>query len=103
MSEYLREELQKFLPPHQVEAILTRVENRVQVDRELEMIHLGPLHYHEALDRAHVALAYIDDHIAEHPVIRRHEELAAICDRACDALFDLYQAIGRMPEPSEQP
>jgi hypothetical protein len=79
------------------------VEDRVRVDRELSALNLGRLHYHEALDRVHVASAYLEEHVAEHPVLRRHSDLAAIYDRASRALFDLYQAIGRMPALSGDP
>src|SRR5690606_21938904 len=97
MFDHLREELESILPASEVDALICRLEARDQVDRELSALNLGRLHYHEALDRVAVACAHIEEHIGEHPVLRRHPELAAIFDRAAEALAELYQAIGRLP------
>src|SRR5690606_23364638 len=98
MFEYLREELEGVLPSSEVDALLARLQTRAEVDRQLSMLQLGHLHYHEALDRTAVAAAYIEEHLGEHPVLRRHPELTVIFERAAEALAELYQAIGRMPE-----
>lgn len=103
MHDALREELEAILSPSEVEALLTRVEDRIRVDRELDTLGLGPLHYHEALDRAHVATVFVETHLAEHPVVRRHAHLGELCDAALQALFELYQAIGRLPDPEHEP
>ena len=103
MNEYLREELEGLLPADAIEALLLRLESRAEVDRELGALDLGRLHYHEVLDRVHVALCQLEEHVGRHPVLRRHPELAAICDRAAEALADLYQAVGRITPPADSP
>jgi hypothetical protein len=103
MDDYLREELEAVLPIDQVDALLSRLRARSVIDRELGALNLGPLHYHEALDRVSVVGAYLEEYIGAHPVLVRHPALAAMLARACDALAELYQAIGRMPPLADDP
>lgn len=103
MDDYLREELAPLLPAAEIDALLTRLHARAQIDRELSAVGLDRSHYHEALDRVHVATAYLEELIGEHPVIIRHAELAALLDQAVGSLADLYLAIGRMPQLADEP
>ncbi|MEQ1661894.1 MAG: hypothetical protein ABL877_04285 [Thiobacillus sp.] len=54
-------------------------------------INLG--HYHELLDRTHIASSYVQMALGEHPVLARHPELMVIFDNAVGRLEELYQAI----------
>lgn len=50
--------------------------------------------FHEALDRTHVVLCMIDDHLLDHPVIADNERLRRKAEKASKNLADLYQLIG---------
>jgi hypothetical protein len=54
----------------------------------------GSFGCHEALHMAHVLSELVAERIGEHPAVRLVPEWKALADRASDALFDLYQAIG---------
>lgn len=49
---------------------------------------------HEALDRTHVAICTIDDHIYNHPFIEQHQEIRAVIEQALELLASAYQMIG---------
>lgn len=103
MDDYFREELGNLLSAEQIDEVFSRVEDRIAIDRQLETLTLDRMHYHEALDRVMLIANSVEDNIAEHPVIRRHPELAELCDRASQTLFELYQAIGRRTDEPQGP
>lgn len=51
--------------------------------------------YHEALDRTHVLVSMLDDHVLSHPIIEGDADLKTQAEKAEKALGDLYQLIGR--------
>jgi hypothetical protein len=60
-------------------------------------------HYHEALDRSHVILCNMSDHLEGHPVFLKHPELNAKLDAAMKNMMDLYQSIGAIEyDPKEK-
>jgi hypothetical protein len=103
MEDYLREELAPLLPAAEIDALLSRLRARAHIDRELSAVYLDRSHYHEALDRVHVATAYLEQQVGDHPVFVRHADLAALLDRAVESLADLYMVIGRMPPLVDDP
>lgn len=54
----------------------------------------GSFGCHEALHMASVAVDLVDRALLEHPAIADVPEWKALADKAHQALFDLYQAIG---------
>jgi hypothetical protein len=52
-------------------------------------------HIHEAIDRLHVAVQYLEATLAEHALIAAVPALAAEVDAAIDRLAALYQTIGQ--------
>ncbi|MBF0353825.1 MAG: hypothetical protein HQL43_01135 [Alphaproteobacteria bacterium] len=54
----------------------------------------GTFGCHEALHMASVSLEIVDRHLLEHPAIALKPEWFALAEKAHQALFDLYQAIG---------
>lgn len=50
---------------------------------------------HEALHMAHVLTAMVDEQLCMHPAITQRPEWLALAEKACEALADLYQAIGQ--------
>lgn len=65
---------------------------------EIARIAACPFGVHEALHTAHVLADTFHDHVREHPVVSERPELAALADKAVDAMLDVYQAIGGLPE-----
>ena len=51
--------------------------------------------YHEVLDRTHVLVSVLDDHILTHPVIENDPELKKKAEEAEASLGELYQLIGQ--------
>lgn len=56
---------------------------------------LDKFHEHEALDRLHLALEILQDHIFDHPYISSNVQLQNKVGNAMDILMDCYQEIGR--------
>ena len=54
----------------------------------------GSFGCHEALHMASVAADIVDRTLLEHPAIAAMPEWKTLADKAHQALFDLYQAIG---------
>jgi hypothetical protein len=54
----------------------------------------GSFGCHEALHMALVLSELVAERLGEHPAVRQDAAWKALADRASDALFDLYQAIG---------
>ena len=55
----------------------------------------GTFGCHEALHMASVARDFVEEHVCNHPTIGLNPEWQALADKACEALFELYQAIGK--------
>lgn len=62
-----------------------------------------PFSQHEALDRAHLLTEILHRHLADHPFIRAHPDLAARCARIGEAMAALYQAIGAVDVTDAEP
>ena len=52
---------------------------------------LDKFHYHEMLDRLHVVMSTIDDHILQHPVCKLEKDICTKVDDALTLLFQAYQ------------
>ena len=57
---------------------------------------LDEYHYHEALDRTHMLLSIIDEHLREHPVVKKHKQLKIRVEVAEEILVEVYQRIGEL-------
>ena len=53
-----------------------------------------PFAAHEALDRAHLAAVFFDEHVAQLPYVRAVPKLRRMADRLAMQLADFYQAVG---------
>lgn len=73
-------------------------ENFVEVEDDLNEINDG--HYHELLDRTHVAACMIDDHLVNHPLALHDGEIGKHLELALESLMKAYQIIGnKTPMP----
>ena len=57
-------------------------------------IPLDVFHQHEALDRTHLVLCMIDDHLLSHPFVAQHPKIEKKIKEAARCLADAYQRIG---------
>lgn len=57
---------------------------------------LDKFHYHEMLDRLHIIMSTIDDHILQHPVCKLEKEVSTKVDKALTLLFQAYQEVGKI-------
>jgi hypothetical protein len=55
----------------------------------------GSFHNHEALDRTHLAVNFVDENILNHPAIFLDQSRHELASSALQNLMDLYQLIGR--------
>jgi hypothetical protein len=70
-------------------------ERRARVARD-------PFGIHEALHTAHVLMDAYGSYVAEHAAVEERPEIAALADKAMDAMMGVYQALGRLPEWHEE-
>jgi hypothetical protein len=57
-------------------------------------IKLDKYHYHEMLDRLHVVMSMVDDHLQQHPVAKIELEIKDLISEAQDKLAEAYQLVG---------
>ncbi|SPH17904.1 hypothetical protein DEA8626_01432 [Defluviimonas aquaemixtae] len=51
--------------------------------------------YHEALHMSSFFARAVEEELVDHPAVQAHPEWQALAEKACEALNDLYQAIGK--------
>ena len=61
---------------------------------ELSAEKINPGHAHEALDRCHVILCILDDHLLTHPYVQSDSEVLKEVEAASEHLRKAYQLIG---------
>ena len=55
-------------------------------------------HYLELMDRLHVLMATLDDHILNHPLTDTNEDIKEKLEEALTLLWETYQMVGsKMP------
>jgi hypothetical protein len=63
-----------------------------------EHVAADPFGIHEALHTAHVLMDSYGSHVAEHPAVEERPEIAALAEAAMEAMMNVYQALGALPE-----
>jgi len=53
-------------------------------------------HYLELMDRIHVSVCNISDHIFQHPLAENHKEIQALIEKSMNNLIKAYQLVGAM-------
>ena len=64
---------------------------------ELSATNLNPGHAHEAMDRCHVLLCTLNDHLLQHPYVESDADVRREVEAANAALSRAYQLIGGFP------
>lgn len=55
---------------------------------------INPSHAHEAMDRCHVLLCMLDDHLMNHPYVKADADVRREVEAASNALGRAYQLVG---------
>lgn len=66
-----------------------------QTTPEADRFKPGTFGCHEAMHMVSVSRDFVEEHVANHPAIGLNPEWQALAEKACEVLFDLYQAIGK--------
>lgn len=53
-------------------------------------------YYHEALDRTHVIIQMIQEHLIEHKATQKHKTIKTKVEQAGQLLADVYQDFGQL-------
>jgi hypothetical protein len=61
-------------------------------------IAADPFGIHEALHTAHVLMDAYGSYVAEHAAVEERPEIAALADKAMEAMMDVYQALGALSD-----
>jgi hypothetical protein len=59
-----------------------------------DKVEINNGHYLELMDRLHVVMSSIDDHILTHPLTEANEDVYEIVEEAMGLLFYAYQMVG---------
>lgn len=70
----------------------TPIEER---DAQIARFRPGTHGAHEAFHMSSVLAEMVDERLCQHPTVMLNEKWSALAERACEALHDLYQAIGQ--------
>jgi hypothetical protein len=55
---------------------------------------LDNYHYHEVVDRCHIIMCMIQDHLLDHPAIIAHPDEEQKLNQAVTILWEVYQRFG---------
>jgi hypothetical protein len=62
-------------------------------------VEINDGHYLELMDRLHIVMSTIDDHILSHPISEANTDVYESIDEALSLLFYAYQMVGnKIPE-----
>ncbi len=59
-----------------------------------EKVEINDGHYHEMMDRLHVQMETLDEHLLKHPIGQQHKEVNRLIIKAIITLLQAYQITG---------
>ena len=59
-----------------------------------EKVEINDGHYHEMMDRLHIQMETLDEHLLKHPVGQQHKEVNRLLIKAIVTLLQAYQITG---------
>ncbi len=68
------------------------------IESMLKQEPINPGHYLELMDRLHVVLCTINDHVFYHPLALQNKEVAILVESAIEKLAEAYQLVGSLEE-----
>jgi hypothetical protein len=63
---------------------------------------LNPGHYHEMMDRLHIIMENINDHLIQHPVAKVDKKVNAKLNTALEELWEAYQLTGNLDSEEDR-
>lgn len=57
---------------------------------------INPGHYLEMMDRLHIIMENINDHLLQHPVAKVDKRIDSLLNKALEELWDAYQITGNL-------
>jgi hypothetical protein len=63
---------------------------------------LNPGHYHEIMDRLHIIMENINDHLIQHPVAKVDKKVNSHLNKALEELWEAYQVTGNLDSEKDK-
>jgi hypothetical protein len=63
---------------------------------------LNPGHYHEMMDRLHIIMENINDHLIQHPVAKVDKKINSHLNKALEELWEAYQLTGNLDSEEDR-
>ena len=61
-----------------------------------EKVEINDGHYHEMMDRLHVQMETLDEHLLKHPIGQQHKGVNKLLIEAIVTLLQAYQLTGKL-------
>jgi len=58
-------------------------------------------HYLELMDRIHIVMMNIQEHLVEHPLAENEKDIQKKLEKACHKLWEAYQLVGNKEDSYE--
>ena len=71
--------------------------------KKKDKIEINDGHYLELLDRTHVVLCNVQDHLVDHPLAQKKKKIRKKLENAGMILADVYQDIGHLLSDLNKP
>ena len=53
-------------------------------------------HYLEVMDRLHIVMENLDNHLLQHPLVEQNPKVGKLIDKSIGDLFKAYQLVGNL-------
>jgi hypothetical protein len=63
---------------------------------------LNPGYYHEMMDRLHIIMENINDHLIQHPVAKVDKKVNSHLNKALEELWEAYQVTGNLDSEEDR-
>lgn len=60
----------------------------------MKKVKINEGHYIELMDRIHVQMCVLEDHVNQHPLTSRHKKIKNLIEKSLELLWDAYQEVG---------
>jgi xanthine dehydrogenase molybdopterin-binding subunit B len=67
----------------------------------MEKIEINPGHYLELMDRIHIVMMNVQDHLLEHPLTQKYKDIEKQIEDAQHKLLKAYQLVGQKDYENE--
>ena len=60
------------------------------------MVEINDGHYLEVMDRLHIVMENLDNHLLQHPLVEQNPKVGKLIDKSIGDLFKAYQLVGNL-------